>query len=92
MVWVFKDTGAAVDLGFGSQQRVQKDGLGCVRWASASGGLFQIYHFLAREAMRPSELVGVLRRHRGRSDPSPISSRKIGTYLPGYARLRQVFD
>lgn len=76
MAWIFRDAGADVDFAFNSRQRVYEDVLACVSWAQAGGGLFQIYHFVAAEAVRRGELVEVLRRHSGRSRPFSILYRQ----------------
>ena len=34
--------------------------MGCLTWAKAGGGLFQIYHFIAQPAVERGELVEVL--------------------------------
>ena len=40
-----------------------------VGWAAAGGGLFQIYHFVAREAVKLGQLMEVMQSHSGRSRP-----------------------
>lgn len=61
MPWIFKDTeGRDIDFDFRSRHRVHEDVLGCVNWAIAGGGLFQIYHFIAEAAVKRGELVEVL--------------------------------
>lgn len=66
MDWIFGD-----DTGFSftSRQRVRGDVLGCVNWARAGGGLFQIYHFITRDAVSQGELVEVLHAFGGRTRP-----------------------
>ncbi len=61
MPWIFRDAqGRDLDFHFQSRQRIHDDVLGCVNWAIAGGGLFQIYHFVAEAAVRRGELVEVL--------------------------------
>ncbi|MDR6394001.1 LysR family transcriptional regulator [Herbaspirillum seropedicae] len=63
MPWIFKDAqGRDMDFHFKSRQRIHDDVLGCVNWAIAGGGLFQIYHFIAEAAVRRGELVEVLQQ------------------------------
>ena len=70
MAWIFKDSeGRDVDFAFKSRQRVNDDVLGCVAWARAGGGLFQIYHFVAQEAVRSGHLVEVLKQAGARARP-----------------------
>jgi DNA-binding transcriptional LysR family regulator len=73
MPWIFKDdAGNDVDFAFRSRLRVHEDVLGCVSWAHAGGGLFQIYHFIAADDVKRGELVEVMRAHAGRSRPFSI--------------------
>ncbi len=73
MPWVLRDAdGTDVDFSFRSRRRVHEDVLGCVDWARAGGGLFQIYHFIASEAVRRGELVEVMKKAGGRSRPFSI--------------------
>jgi len=68
MPWIFRDTaGKDIDFTFRSQKRVHDDVLGCVNWAIAGGGLFQIYHFIAQAAVSRGELVEVLHSAGGRT-------------------------
>lgn len=70
MSWIFRDEqGNDIDYSFRSRLRVLDDALGCVSWASAGGGLFQIYHFIAAAAVARGELVEVLKPYGGRSRP-----------------------
>ena len=56
MPWIFRDAqGRDFDFHFQSRQRIHDDVLGCVNWAIAGGGLFQIYHFVAEAALRRGE-------------------------------------
>jgi DNA-binding transcriptional LysR family regulator len=73
MSWIFRDdTGADVDFAFRGRQRILEDVLGGLNLARAGGGLFQIYHFIAEEAVRRGELVEVLQANAGRSRPFSI--------------------
>lgn len=68
MPWIFRNAaGEDIDFSFKSRQRVHEDVLAGVGWAIAGGGLFQIYHFVAREAMKAGQLVEVLQDNGGRS-------------------------
>ncbi|QOH70179.1 LysR family transcriptional regulator [Pseudomonas juntendi] len=68
MPWIFRDVaGKDIDFTFRSQKRVHDDVLGCVNWAIAGGGLFQIYHFIAQAAVDRGELVEVLHSAGGRT-------------------------
>ncbi len=68
MPWIFRNAaGEDIDFSFKSRQRVHEDVLAGVGWAIAGGGLFQIYHFVAREAMKAGQLIEVLQDAGGRS-------------------------
>lgn len=68
MPWIFRNAaGEDIDFTFKSRQRVHEDVLAGVGWAIAGGGLFQIYHFVAMEAVRNGQLVEVLHGAGGRS-------------------------
>ena len=68
MPWIFRNAaGEDIDFTFKSRRRVHEDVLAGVGWAIAGGGLFQIYHFVAREAVRSGQLVEVLQGAGGRS-------------------------
>jgi DNA-binding transcriptional LysR family regulator len=68
MPWIFKDAaGKDIDFNFRSHKRVHDDVLGCVNWAIAGGGLFQIYHFIAQAAVMRGELIEVLQSASGRT-------------------------
>jgi DNA-binding transcriptional LysR family regulator len=70
MPWIFRgDNGEDVDFTFKSRQRVHEDVLAGLGWAAAGGGLFQIYHFVARDAVRSGQLVEVMQAAGGRSRP-----------------------
>lgn len=61
MPWIFKDShGNDFNYGFKSRRRVYDDVMGCLTWAKAGGGLFQIYHFIVQPAVERGELVEVL--------------------------------
>lgn len=68
MPWIFRDhDGKEIDFTFRSRLRVHDDAMGCISWAAAGGGLFQIYHFIADAAVRRGELLEVLQAYSGRS-------------------------
>lgn len=68
MTWLFRDeSGKDLEWGFRSRQRVHDDALGCISWARAGGGLFQIYHFIADAAVEAGELSEVLQDFGGRT-------------------------
>jgi len=68
MTWLFKDEdGKEIDFVCHSRRRVHDDALGCINWAIAGGGLFQIYHFIADGAVRRGELAEVLQAYGGRA-------------------------
>lgn len=70
MPWIFRNaSGEDIDFSFKSRQRVQEDVLAGVGWAIAGGGLFQIYHFVARSAVKDGKLVEVMQSVGGRSRP-----------------------
>lgn len=69
MSWIFRKDGSDVDFAFESQVRCQEDVLGCVTYARAGGGCFQIYHYIARDAVTRGELVEILQPFGGRSRP-----------------------
>ena len=71
--WLFTDgQGRDIEYAFESARRVHEDVLGCVSWSLSGGGLCQIYHFVADEALRDGRLVEVLKPHAGRSRPFHI--------------------
>ncbi|MFQ2621584.1 LysR family transcriptional regulator [Aeromonas caviae] len=68
--WQFvNEQGDPVDLHVQSRQRVLDDVLAGLGWAVAGGGLFQIYHFVAAEALLQGKLVEVMTPFAGRSRP-----------------------
>jgi DNA-binding transcriptional LysR family regulator len=70
MPWILRTPeGENIDFNFKSRQRVHEDVLAGVGWAVAGGGLFQIYHFVAGEAVKTGQLVEVMQSHGGRSRP-----------------------
>lgn len=70
MPWVFRGEGGEdIDFSFKSRQRIHEDVLAGLPWAIAGGGLFQIYHFVAQEAVQAGRLVEVLQAAGGRSRP-----------------------
>lgn len=73
MPWLFKDSmGRDVDFAFDSRQRILEDVLGCVNLARGGGGICQIYHFIASEAVARGELMEIMRDSGGRSRPFSI--------------------
>ncbi len=72
MAWIFRDGSADVDFAFESQVRVQQDLLGCVTYARAGGGCFQIYHHVAQDDVARGDLVEVLQAYSGRTRPFSI--------------------
>lgn len=72
MPWIFTHHGANVDFSFDSQIRCSEDVLGCVTYAKAGGGIFQIYHFIVEQAVQKGELVEILQPFGGRSRPFSI--------------------
>jgi DNA-binding transcriptional LysR family regulator len=70
MPWIFHDAeNREIDFAFDSRMRVQDDVLGCLTYTRAGGGLFQIYHFVAKPYLASGELVEVLKKFGGRSRP-----------------------
>lgn len=70
MPWALRGPdGNDIDHVFESRQRVHEDVLAGFGWALAGGGLFQIYHFVAQEAVSAGRLVEVLQEAGGRSRP-----------------------
>jgi DNA-binding transcriptional LysR family regulator len=72
MPWIFKKNGADMDFSFDSHVRCSEDVLGCVTYAKAGGGIFQIFHFIAEEEIKKGELVEILLPFGGRSRPFSI--------------------
>lgn len=70
MPWIFRGAaGEDLDFVFDSRCRVHEDVLAAVGWAAAGGGLFQTYHFVARDLVGAGHLVEVLQSAAGRSRP-----------------------
>lgn len=67
MPWIFNNNGVNVDFSFDSHVRCSEDVLGCVTYARAGGGIFQIYHFITEENIKKGELVEILLPFSGRS-------------------------
>jgi len=68
MPWNLNDNlGNDIDITMKSGKRIYDDVLGCVNWALAGGGLFQIYHFIAKSAVERGELIEVLKESSGRT-------------------------
>lgn len=72
MSWIFREEGTDVDFAFESQVRCQEDVLGCVTYARAGGGCFQIYHYIAHDDVVRGTLVEILQACGGRSRPFSI--------------------
>jgi DNA-binding transcriptional LysR family regulator len=70
--WLFREGGVDVERTLGGSIRVFDDVLGCLNHARAGGGLVQIYHFIAQDALRRGELVELVKRAGGRSRPFSI--------------------
>jgi DNA-binding transcriptional LysR family regulator len=70
--WLFRERGEDVERTLGGTVRVFDDVLGCFNHARAGGGLVQIYHFIANEAVRRGELVEVVKRCGGRTRPFSV--------------------
>ncbi|WP_342320941.1 LysR substrate-binding domain-containing protein [Kosakonia sp. BYX6] len=68
--WIFRDEeGEEMDFSFSSRRRVHEDVLAGVGWAIAGGGLFQIYHFVAADAVAQGRLEEVMQEMGGRVRP-----------------------
>ena len=72
MPWLFKLNGEDVERTSSGPVRIHDDVLGCLNYARAGGGLVQIYHFIARDALKAKQLVEVLTAHSGRSRPFSV--------------------
>lgn len=71
--WLLRSAGGGVvEHAFKSSRQVHEDVLGVVTWARAGGGVSQIYHFIAEEAVRRGELVEVLPQLAGATRPFSI--------------------
>ncbi|HLL11058.1 MAG TPA: LysR family transcriptional regulator [Rubrivivax sp.] len=70
--WLFREGGVDVERTLGGSVKVFDDVLGCFNHARAGGGLVQIYHFIANEAVRRGELVELVKRCGGRSRPFSV--------------------
>ncbi len=70
--WWFREGGEDVERTFSGSVRVFDDVLGCLNHARAGGGLVQIYHFIANDAVRRGELVEVVKRCGGRTRPFSV--------------------
>lgn len=72
MPWILREGKHDIDFSFESQVRVHEDVLGCVSYARAGGGIFQIYHFIAEQYVAAGELVEVMQTMAGRTRPFSI--------------------
>jgi DNA-binding transcriptional LysR family regulator len=70
--WLFREGGEDVERTPSGSVKVFDDVLGCFNQARAGGGLVQIYHFIASEAVRRGELVEVVKRCGGRARPFSV--------------------
>jgi DNA-binding transcriptional LysR family regulator len=71
--WRLRDAdGGDLSFEFESRYRVHGDVLGCVNLARAGAGIFQIYQFIAQEAVVRGELVEILQSANGRSRPFSV--------------------
>jgi len=90
MPWILRDeAGGDIDFTFKSRRRVHEDVLAGLGWAMAGGGLFQIYHFVAQDAVRSGRLVEVMQAAGGRSRPFHLLYPQ-NRHLP--ARVRAFVD
>lgn len=70
MPWLLRDAhGKPAEFSFHSRQRLHEDVLAGLGWAIAGGGLFQIYHFVAQEALAAGRLVEVMPEAGGLTRP-----------------------
>lgn len=72
MPWILREGKHDIDFSFESRVRVHEDVLGCVSYARAGGGIFQIYHFIAEQHVAAGELVEVMQAMAGRTRPFSI--------------------
>jgi DNA-binding transcriptional LysR family regulator len=72
LAWLLREGGEDVERTLGGSVRVFDDVLGCFNHARAGGGVVQIYHFIAGEAVRRGELVEVVKRCGGRTRPFSV--------------------
>jgi DNA-binding transcriptional LysR family regulator len=70
--WLFRENGEDVERTPGGSVKVFDDVLGCFNHARAGGGLVQIYHFIAADAVRRGELVEIVKRCSGRARPFSV--------------------
>lgn len=72
MAWLFRDDDQDIELTLDGPIRIADDVLGAVTCARAGAGLFQIYHFIAQDAVDRGELVEVLQTYGGRARPFSV--------------------
>jgi DNA-binding transcriptional LysR family regulator len=72
MPWLLRQGGEVIEFDVEAEVSCSDDVLGCVSLARAGAGLFQIYHFVAAEAVRLGQLVEVFPQHAGASRPFSI--------------------
>jgi DNA-binding transcriptional LysR family regulator len=70
--WLFREGGEDVERTLSGSVKVFDDVLGCFNHARAGGGLVQIYHFIASDAVRRGELVEIVKRCGGRARPFSV--------------------
>lgn len=70
--WLLREGGEEVERTLGGSVKVFDDVLGCFNHARAGGGVVQIYHFIAVDAVGRGELVEVLKRCGGRTRPFSV--------------------
>jgi DNA-binding transcriptional LysR family regulator len=70
--WLFREGGKDVERTLSGSVTVYDDALGCLNLARAGGGLVQIYHFIAHDAVQRGELVEVVKRCGGRTRPFSV--------------------
>jgi DNA-binding transcriptional LysR family regulator len=70
--WLLREGGEEVERTLSGSVKVFDDVLGCFNHARAGGGVVQIYHFIAGEAVRRGDLVEVVKRCGGRARPFSV--------------------
>jgi DNA-binding transcriptional LysR family regulator len=70
--WLLLEGGVEVERTLSGTVKVFDDVLGCFNHARAGGGVVQIYHFIAGDAVDRGELVEILKRCGGRTRPFSV--------------------